>query len=227
MSDPNNGSSHARPLLVLVIGIVGYFVLLPADGFLHGIMPGNGRVNGDLGLVLRTLQQYGQGTVLVVSMLVIWLLDEKRRPRIADCLLASVFALAVLNLIKQAVGRPRPWAGDPWGFVGAFGTYTTKTGEEISPLIWQASHSDLWSTPSSHTAFAFLLSVFLSQLYPPLRPLVWPLAVLVGFCRVLFHDHYPSDVILGGAIGYAIAWIIVRGRLGVRLLETWRRPQPR
>jgi membrane-associated phospholipid phosphatase len=233
MSDPSKGSNQhpdappglARPLLVLLLGIVGFFALLPVDGWIMGLMPARDDIGGDLRLVLTTLQQYGQGEVIVLVMIVVWLMDEPRRPRLADYLLAVLCTFVVLNLIKQAVGRPRPDLADPLGFVGAFGTYTTDRGAELSPLVWHVDHSYLlWSTASSHTAFAFLMTVFLGRVYPKLNPLIWPLAVLVGFCRVFFSEHYASDVVLGGAIGYALGSVIIGGRLGGRLLSWVRRP---
>jgi membrane-associated phospholipid phosphatase len=233
MSDPSEGSIQhadappglARPLLVLLLGVVGFFLLLPVDGWIMSLLPHRDDIGGDLRLVLMTLQQYGQGEVVVLVMIVVWLVDEPRRPRLADYLLAVLCSFVVLNLIKQAVGRPRPDLADPLGFTGAFGTYTTENGTELSPLVWDANHAYLlWSTPSSHTAFAFLMSVFLGRLYPKLNPLIWPLAVLVGLCRVLFGEHYASDVVLGGAIGYALGSVIIGGRCGLRLLSSVRRP---
>jgi membrane-associated phospholipid phosphatase len=233
MSGPNTGSNHlpdtprglARPLLVLLLGVVGFFLLLPADGWILGLLPDPDEIGGDLRLVLLTLQQYGQGEVIVLVMIVIWLMDEPRRPWLADYLLAALCTFVALNLIKQAVGRPRPDLADPLGFVGAFGTYTTDSGAELSPLVWHPDHSYLlWSTASSHTAFAVLMTVFLGRLYPKLNPLIWPLAILVGFCRMLFGEHYASDVVLGGAIGYALGSVVIGGRLGGRLLGWVRRP---
>jgi undecaprenyl-diphosphatase len=73
--------------------------------------------------------------------------------------------------------------------------------------------------PSSHTAFAVVMSVFLAALYPRLKWFAAAMALLVGLLRVHFGGHWPSDVVVGAAIGYAIARACVRGMWGVRLLD--------
>jgi undecaprenyl-diphosphatase len=79
--------------------------------------------------------------------------------------------------------------------------------------------------PSSHTLFAAALSVFLTALYPSIRVLVFALAVVVGLGRVLFDAHWPTDVIVGGAMGWAIASWVVHNRRGVRLFGRVRRAE--
>ena len=67
--------------------------------------------------------------------------------------------------------------------------------------------------PSSHTAHAVVLGVFLARLYPPLKPMAVTLVVLVGVSRVLLGAHYPSDVVVGGAVAWVITdWVM--GRCG-------------
>ncbi len=131
-------------------------------------------------------------------------------------------ALAVLPM-KLLVGRPRPKFGFPEYIPGPFGLTPIEIGGE--PQLrhaWEVGSgisSDLWSMPSSHTAYAVVLAVFLAALYPRLRPIVIGLALLVGICRVLFGAHYPSDVLVGAGLALLIAPPIVRSSRGVRLLD--------
>jgi len=86
--------------------------------------------------------------------------------------------------------------------------FSTKTGEIAYQYAWDLTNRrpwDLWSMPSSHVAMAAVMSVFLIYQYPRLRPFAVTMVVLVGCCRVLFRDHYPTDVVVGAAVGYVIA----------------------
>ncbi|MFI4896841.1 MAG: phosphatase PAP2 family protein [Phycisphaerales bacterium JB059] len=179
------------------------------------------RLGGDLRRELEALQQYGQGASILLVVLLIWALDPPRRRRLLDYALAiGVTALAVMPM-KLLVGRPRPKFGDPEHILGPLGVYPV--GEDAGLRhAWEVGSgisSDLWSMPSSHTAYAVVLSVFLTLMYPKLRWIAVGLALLVGVCRVLFGAHYPSDVLVGGGLALLVAPPIVRSWRGVRLLD--------
>lgn len=57
------------------------------------------------------------------------------------------------------------------------------------------------SFPSGHTASAFAFAVAASRELPPAAALLIPLAATVGYSRVYVGVHYPSDVLLGAALG--------------------------
>ncbi len=68
-------------------------------------------------------------------------------------------------------------------------------------------HSDNRSFPSGHTAFAALMQgAFRGDDGKHWRALLWPLAV--GSGRVLARKHYPTDVMAGAALGWAISWAV-------------------
>ncbi len=179
------------------------------------------RLGGDLRRELEALQQYGQGASILLVVLLIWALDPPRRRRLLDYALAiGVTALAVMPM-KLLVGRPRPKFGDPEHILGPLGVYPVGEGVGLRHA-WEVGSgisSDLWSMPSSHTAYAVVLSVFLTLIYPKLRWIALGLALLVGICRVLFGAHYPSDVLVGAGLALLVAPPIVRSWRGVRLLD--------
>jgi membrane-associated phospholipid phosphatase len=82
------------------------------------------------------------------------------------------------------------------------------------------------SFPSGHTATAAGLAAGLIWLYPQGRLLFSLLTVLVGCQRIVSGAHYPSDVLVGAAVGCFVAqFILYVGRLPVsfdRWEKRWR-----
>jgi len=66
------------------------------------------------------------------------------------------------------------------------------------------------SFPSGHTGNAFALATVLSNQYPRLRIPLYLGATLVGISRIYLGRHYPSDVLVGAAIGTFTAFEVVR-----------------
>lgn len=206
--------------LPLAVGAVFFAILLPLDGPISALA-GRFQARGDVRRELEAVQQYGALGSLLITAGVIWLLDAGRRRRLLDLLAAVCLTGVAVMLIKALVGRPRPKFDDPHFFPGPLGVYPLGSGRGLHHAweFWSTISSDLWSLPSSHTAYAVTLSVFLATLYPRLAPLAWALAALVGLCRVLFVAHYPTDVVAGAALGLATALPVVRGFWGVRALD--------
>jgi membrane-associated phospholipid phosphatase len=64
------------------------------------------------------------------------------------------------------------------------------------------------SFPSGHTIAAFSVATVMARRYPRQRwvPYVaYGLAAVVGFSRLTLSAHFPSDVFVGGALGYSIS----------------------
>lgn len=74
------------------------------------------------------------------------------------------------------------------------------------------------SFPSGHTIAAFSVATIIARRYPNRRwvPfLAYGLAGLVGFSRVTNQAHFPSDVFVGAALGYAVSRFVMLHREGV------------
>jgi len=198
--------------------------LFPIDGAISRFMRSIGQdLGGDVRRELETLQQYGALGSVVLIGIVIWLMDPARRARLFDWAGAMLITAGVALPMKMLIGRPRPRLGEPSLMLGPLGTYDL--GEDVGRRhaweVFSGISSDLWSMPSSHTAFATVLSVFLMTLYPRLRGLALAMIGVVGIARVLFGAHYPSDVVIGGSIGWVASTWAMRVRLGTRLAERW------
>ena len=106
----------------------------------------------------------------------------------------SIFAFALVRILKVVVGRARP-GHDP----------------EFTFFSFAFRHN---SFPSGHTADAFVSGMFLFYLlkhskYAAGRYLPLIYAFLIAISRVFISSHYPSDVAGGMAIGIMGAWFFI------------------
>jgi len=117
----------------------------------------------------------------------------------------TAFAGGIMaNLIKETlVDRVRPRAADLGAAVSALATF----GDAIAVNI--ASHSDANSFPSGHAATAAGFAAALSWKYPRGTWLFVALATAAAAQRVASSAHYPSDVLLGAAVGLVGAALLL------------------
>lgn len=157
---------------------------------------------------VKAIQQVGKVWGLIWLLLFwAWL---ARRPR--ELLVASVALLLTLSVlpIKEITRRPRPGReadGFPADVVGK-------------------RHRSLpsWSFPSGDTAVVFAVATALVSCTPVAgRVAFFLLAAAVAALRVLTHDHYPSDVLAGAALGVACGWgaMVLVERLAARPPPAW------
>lgn len=106
------------------------------------------------------------------------------------CLMAAVGIgnTAVYLCIKSLTRRPRPCHAHEDILRGAV------------PL-------DEYSFPSGHTMHAVGFTAVATQSFPEIAVLLWAFTALVAMSRLVLGLHYPSDVGLGAAIGWLLAWL--------------------
>ena len=195
---------------------IAFVFVFPADAWLsHFLEPLP--IGGDVKRTLQTIQQFGDLPTLILIGLVIFLLDPRRR-RLLYFMAGNALAVAVACwVLKICLGRPRPVLQNPWMLILPWETYPLPAKDHpdgsIAVHAWNLAHpgiASLWSTPSSHTAAAVALAMFLYRLYPALKPLLIAVVVIVAVARVLLQAHYLSDVVLGAWVGYSISLVILR-----------------
>lgn len=64
---------------------------------------------------------------------------------------------------------------------------------------------DRFSFPSGHTLQATMFLVLLMQYFPTIALLMLPFVISVAASRVILGLHYPSDVVIGTLLGWALA----------------------
>ncbi|MGE5608976.1 MAG: phosphatase PAP2 family protein, partial [Bacillota bacterium] len=120
-------------------------------------------------------------------------LDHRQLPNglgIFVSLLVAVVVTGVLAVIvKRLLGRVRPGRENAGRFLG--------------PDWHHASYRE--SFPSSHTASAVATTVVLAHFYPSAAAIFWVLAIICAALRYLMDAHWPSDVMAGFILGYAVA----------------------
>jgi undecaprenyl-diphosphatase len=94
--------------------------------------------------------------------------------------------LAIYKILKHHFARPRPYVSCPG-------------------IRACARSLDEHSFPSGHTLHAVGFGIMLCAYWPALGWVVWPFCALVALSRVVLGLHYPSDVVVGGAIGFVMA----------------------
>ena len=125
------------------------------------------------------------------------------RARLCALMLALVLLLGdslVVNTIKHAVARPRPFVTLPYARV--FGVVGKGY---VPPAEMAANTSGLNSLPSAHAANWFAATMVLFFFYRKSWRFMLPMALAISFSRVYNGVHYPSDVLAGYAA--AVIWV--------------------
>ena len=165
------------------------------------------KFKGDIKRETRWLAQYGQAVCTTVIALLVWRLDTEPRHTNAPFAVAAVSIAASIGafIVKRMLGRVRPG----WNRLGKKLPLARTAAERkgcggfLGPTIRHANWRE--SFPSSHSASAASLSVVLATLYPSGIEIFWALAITCAVLRYLMDAHWPSDVLGGIALGYAVA----------------------
>jgi membrane-associated phospholipid phosphatase len=153
------------------------------------------KFKGDIKRESHWLSQYGQFVATVVAMFLIFDLDEANRMRAIPVGVAVGCTSLSAFMLKRMLGRVRP--------------NREQAGQFLGPCLRHENYRE--SFPSSHSACAVALTVMLAHYYPHGTGVFWGLAILTASLRYLLDAHWPSDILAGMALGYAIAWGVLLG----------------
>jgi len=135
----------------------------------------------------KIASRLGDGVIWYALMLALPVLYGFRGLEVALVMLATgAVGLAVYKFLKKIFVRERPFI-------------------RYAGISLAGAPLDRYSFPSGHTLHAVAFTLLAIAPFPELASLLVPFAVLVALSRVILGLHYPSDVLAGGAIGYALA----------------------
>ncbi len=138
----------------------------------------------------RAISRLGDGKFWYVLMLVLPVVHGHAGLVVSlQMAIAGVLGVAVYKLVKHLTHRPRPYVSDASIMLGA------------APL-------DQYSFPSGHTLHAVSFTLLVCAAFPAWAWLLVPFAALVAMSRVVLGLHYPTDVLLGAAIGTGLATLV-------------------
>jgi len=105
---------------------------------------------------------------------------------------AAIIGLAIYRLLKERLARERPC--------------------RLHPRIRAGARAlDRYSFPSGHTLHAVSFTIIATSAFPALVWLLVPFTMLVAMSRVILGLHYPSDVVAGALLGFALARLMLAG----------------
>ena len=128
------------------------------------------------------------GIVWIALTIILLCFKKTRKIGIAMAVALLIQSVAINNIIKPLVERPRPF------------TVNAAFNLLISPP------SD-YSFPSGHTGASFACTVVMYLGKNRWWPAAGVLALLIAFSRMYLYVHYPSDILVGALIGTAAAWL--------------------
>ena len=129
------------------------------------------------------------GQLWIIVGLVLLIIPKTRKCGLA-VLLSYVVSFLIGNVwLKDLIARPRPCAVD-----------------DTVQLIVKKPGS--FSCPSVHTYLAFASAMAIYHYYRKSGIGVLVFAALVGFSRMYFFVHYPTDVLFGAVLGILTAFVV-------------------
>ncbi len=126
-----------------------------------------------------------KGEIWVVLGIVLFLIPKTRKTGL--CVLASYIVAYYIGdgILKNLIARPRPCMVNP--------------GIELI-----VSRPSSFSCPSVHSMLAFASASVIFWNYRISGTFALIFATLIGFSRMYFFVHYPSDVLFGALLGFII-----------------------
>jgi len=134
----------------------------------------------------------GSQIAVVIFIIFSWILTKQRRVLGRLAILYGIQS-GILYGLKFLIQRQRPLY-----FLEMASKLSKGPGEILDP-----------SFPSGHAIYAFMMATLLAHWFPKFQIIFFLLAGFIGWTRIYLGLHYPTDVIVGGLLGYGITRLFV------------------
>ena len=149
--------------------------------------------------VIPWVTHLGGHIAVVIFIIFSWILTNQRRVLGRLAILYGIQS-GILYGLKFLIQRQRPLY-----FLEMASKLTKGPGEILDP-----------SFPSGHAMYAFMMATLLAHWFPKSQIIFFLLAGFIGWTRIYLGLHYPTDVIVGGLLGYGITRLFIH-RIDLRL----------
>jgi undecaprenyl-diphosphatase len=149
--------------------------------------------------VIPWVTHFGSHFAVVLFIILSWILTRQRKVLTRLFLLYGIQS-GILYGLKYLIQRQRPLF-----FLEMAGQKLSGgPGEILDP-----------SFPSGHALYAFMMATLLATWFPRYSIIFYIAAGFIGWSRIYLGLHFPTDVVVGGLLGYGITrlflhWIGLR-----------------
>ena len=149
--------------------------------------------------IMTFITRLGDGGMIWIIAAVIMLFFKKTR-KAGICLAAALAITAFVGntVLKNIFQRIRPYL------------------EANVPII--IGHPGGYSFPSGHTSSSFAAATVLAFTFKKWGALFYVLAALIGFSRAYLYVHYPTDIIAGAVLGWAVGFVCIKSLFGKKTI---------
>lgn len=185
------------PFSLFITAVISLFVFdAPLGAFFQ-----SAKLSGEIRHLFEAAEHFGTPYGQILGLLCVAAASGWQEPRIFRIFCGAALAGLTANLGKVCIARIRPSQFD-------FEQHSIlESFVQWFPL--GSGGSSLQSFPSAHTASAFGFAALLSWAFPKGKVMFVGMAGLVALQRIVASAHYPSDVLVGGAIGWLVGLFLV------------------
>jgi membrane-associated phospholipid phosphatase len=205
-----------RCITAVGLMVLGTLIALFEYPYTQQIMVALAKATDRIEDLMDIVQHFGATWGIVLSVVLIYLLDRKRRQSLKNFLVGALVCSLAVNSLKLILRRQRPdfnrRSGDyePLGDPDVAGRWFLMPAEDEGFF-----EESTLSFPSGHSAAAAYLAMALSTYYPRARYVWWAFAIGTMISRVTKSRHYLGDTIAGCGLGILVFIVVHRAGWGL------------